>query len=732
MLTEVLAFGVGGTVLIVGAVWLLCRFALKSPALRSTLWRVALLTLWLLPAAVLVRGMLPVEPVTIHIPVAAPTVAETPPLPAQGPSSVVAAEIPIGHQASVASHPDANPLTALPWLWAAGSLVGALLILRDVASGRRAVKRATELDEGPLFGAVTGLAQRFGLARVPCVVRSADVRMPAVFGMARPVLLLPEGFDLTSPGADAVLAHELAHIRRQDFLVQLAARTTLALLWWHPAAWLVYRELGTSAEEACDDWAIALTGSRRPYADSLLHWAETVSAAGGLACQFRGRDLIRRVQRTLAGTGVPTVNVSGKVRIALLVCTMAVAAAVGLLHIRAVAAPAETDLSKPLRATGTVLDGAGRPVAGARVGVLQGVVTELSLVAVTLDNCYATTTDANGAFEVYLPGLELEFTPRPHTGWSVWARDDARGLIGAVTIQAMPEQPLEIRLAPASYIHTRALDAEGKAIAGLRVSVSLVEVGFTGATPPTDERGEVRIGPLPADFPLRVCFSGVLDYLALNDDWADEAKPEITLTAGETRELPALRVGVAQGTLRGTVVGGDGQPVGGAEVRTIIPSAFPMKTLTDAEGAFALTGLLPTTADLWVLASRRAERLYVAQNVGQTRECQLVLRPLTSARGQLADAQGRPVPDLHVAAASHLRVGPGDTEEWWDRWAAGVPELDEVHTDARGFWEIEGLVSGAPYTVAVSNTVISFDRRRFAFVADADHPVDTGRVGPRN
>jgi len=239
MLTEVPAYGVGGTVLIVGAVWLLRRFALKSAALRSTLWRVALLTLWLLPAAVLVRGLLPVEPVTIHLPIAAPTAAETPPPPGTPQSGAGVPRAPAGSPMAAASRPGTNLLGALPLLWAAGSLVGLQLILRDLASGRRTVKRATALGEGPLFGVVTALTQRLGLIRVPRVAQSPDATMPAVFGMARPVLLVPAGFGLASPGAEAVLAHELAHIRRHDFLVQLAARITLALLWWHPAAWLV-------------------------------------------------------------------------------------------------------------------------------------------------------------------------------------------------------------------------------------------------------------------------------------------------------------------------------------------------------------------------------------------------------------------------------------------------------------------------------------------------------------
>jgi hypothetical protein len=302
--------------------------------------------------------------------------------------------------------------------------------------------------------------------------------------------------------------------------------------------------------------------------------------------------------------------------------------------------------------------------------------------------------------------------------------------MGAVTIEAPPTEPLVIRLAPACYIHTKALDADGKPVPGLGTTISLVEAGFTCPGPSTDEGGEARIGPLPADLSLRVRFSANLGYLALDGDRRDETGPEIILTAGETRELPPLRVAVAQRTLRGAVFSEDGQPVAGAKVRTIIPSAFPIKTLTDAEGAFALTSLLPVDDDLWVLASHPVEALHVAQRTDPTtRGCQLVLRPLTSVRGQLADAQGQPAKGVHVRAFSRARVGAEDAEDHWLR--DGLPRLEMAVADAEGFWEVENLVSGAPYRVVFSATVIRFDKRNRAFVADADDPVDLGLIMPR-
>ena len=74
---------------------------------------------------------------------------------------------------------------------------------------------------------------------------------------------------------------------------------------------------------------------------------------------------------------------------------------------------------------------------------------------------------------------------------------------------------------------------------------------------------------------------------------------------------------------------------------------------------------------------------------------------------------------------------PGRSRTSGGRLLDGLPRPNEVDTDAEGSWEVEGLVSGAPYTVLLSNTIVNFDTGPLAFVADAGHPVDTGRVGPR-
>ena len=92
-------------------------------------------------------------------------------------------------------------------------------------------------------------------------------------------------------------------------------------------------------------------------------------------------------------------------------------------------------------------------------------------------------------------------------------------------------------------------------------------------------------------------------------------------------------------------------------------------------------------------------------------------RPANSTRGDLVLAVW-----FLVLACALTWVGHGVSR----------PAPDSCHTDTKGFWEVGDLVSGAPYMVPISNTVLSFDREHPALVADADDPVDLGLIGALN
>jgi TonB family protein len=100
---------------------------------------------------------------------------------------------------------------------------------------------------------------------------SDEISSPVTFGFFRPVVLLPKGFeDLTAPVREAILAHELLHVRRRDWLFTVAEETIRAVLWFHPAIWWLLGEIQLAREQVVDHAVIRMTGSREKYVDALL------------------------------------------------------------------------------------------------------------------------------------------------------------------------------------------------------------------------------------------------------------------------------------------------------------------------------------------------------------------------------------------------------------------------------------------------------------------------------
>jgi len=332
--SEVLLHGVVVTTAITIVIWMTTLLARPAP-FRHALWRIALTAFWLAPAIVLVSGWLQVSPLTLQVSVP-PLLQQSPgvelPTPQDNGSDRVSA-IP-----SVAPAPRVRPGGLLLLLWAAGAVVGGALLLRDLHAVRRLLYQSSVTGDPVLLERVAGWAAEIGLQKAPALAASGTVTVPTVVGWRAPVVLLPSGFSAGDPSCDAVIVHELAHIRRGDVAVQWVARLTRALCWWHPFVWLIGRKLRASAEEACDDWAVGLTGHAKDYAGMLVQWAEVAVSARNLACAYQGKALIRRVKRILTERKVPTMQLSTRTKVLLAVCAVCVIVAAGLVRVQVVRA----------------------------------------------------------------------------------------------------------------------------------------------------------------------------------------------------------------------------------------------------------------------------------------------------------------------------------------------------------------------------------------------------------
>ena len=150
---------------------------------------------------------------------------------------------------------------------------------------------------------VARLSRRLHIGRGVRLLESTLVDVPTVIGWLKPVVLLPASAlaGLSPQQLEAILAHELAHIRRHDYLVNLLQTLVETLLFYHPAVWWLSRRIRVERENCCDDLAVSLCGDPVTYATALADLEELRGAArpAFLAMAATGGSLLQRVRRLL-------------------------------------------------------------------------------------------------------------------------------------------------------------------------------------------------------------------------------------------------------------------------------------------------------------------------------------------------------------------------------------------------------------------------------------------------
>jgi TonB family protein len=143
------------------------------------------------------------------------------------------------------------------------------------------------------------------LARPVRVLVAAAGESPAVIGWLRPAILLPAAtlLNLTPDQLEAVLAHELAHIRRQDYLVNLLQVVAETLLFYHPAVWWVSARMRHERELCCDDLAVRSCGDALCYARALTRLERLRLTAPAMAMGSNGGSMLYRIQRLMGAGG---------------------------------------------------------------------------------------------------------------------------------------------------------------------------------------------------------------------------------------------------------------------------------------------------------------------------------------------------------------------------------------------------------------------------------------------
>lgn len=211
----------------------------------------------------------------------------------------------------------ASSVTPLPnitewfvYFWLTGVFILSLRSLGGWVLLRRHRRSSTTPTETQWQTTMAKLAERLRISRAVRLCESAITEVPVVIGWIRPVVLFPvSAFSgLTVEQMEALLAHELAHIRRHDYLVNLLQCCAETLLFYHPAVWWAGQRMRAERENCCDDLAVEVCGDAVSYARALAQMEHLRGEAPALAMAANGGSLLERIQRLLP----PAIPTSGR------------------------------------------------------------------------------------------------------------------------------------------------------------------------------------------------------------------------------------------------------------------------------------------------------------------------------------------------------------------------------------------------------------------------------------
>jgi beta-lactamase regulating signal transducer with metallopeptidase domain len=210
----------------------------------------------------------------------------------------------------------------LPWMdgvWLAGVLLLALRAAGGWWELRALRRRAQAIVPQDLRISFDKLVRRYQLGRRVVLRVSDEVISPMVFGVWRTVVLMPlsAAMSLPTEQLEAVLAHELAHVRRWDYLCNLLQTSVECLFFFQPAVWWVSRRAREFREVCCDEVAAKACADPVVYAEALLHMEEQRAQHMRLAVALHGNEgtLLNRVRRVMGEKAMEQKSMSG-VRIA--------------------------------------------------------------------------------------------------------------------------------------------------------------------------------------------------------------------------------------------------------------------------------------------------------------------------------------------------------------------------------------------------------------------------------
>lgn len=203
---------------------------------------------------------------------------------------------------AASGHWSPNLGAAAPWLallWLAGVLLMLVRYSASCISVRRFCRRGVCCAPDAWQRTAEKLAARLRISRPIRLLESCVAEAPTVIGHFRPLILMPMGMlaGLSPLQIESILLHELAHIRRGDYLVNTLQRCFEVLLFYHPAVWWISAVIRREREHCCDDIAVSLLGDPHAYARALAVLEQ--NRFSPVAVAVTGGSLVQRIHRLL-------------------------------------------------------------------------------------------------------------------------------------------------------------------------------------------------------------------------------------------------------------------------------------------------------------------------------------------------------------------------------------------------------------------------------------------------
>lgn len=444
------------------------------------------------------------------------------------------------------------------------------------------------------------IAARVGASRPVRLLVSSLVEVPTVIGWLRPVILVPVD-SLTGLHLEhitALLAHELAHIRRHDYLASVLQSIAEAVLFYHPAVWWVSEQIRAERELCCDDLAVAASGDVLTYARALAELESQISPRLRPALAANGGSLVNRIRRLIEPTRPAANNLPGPGAAWAMSLLWLAGIGVATVHAAQAPAPRVADFHPVLRTPQSIPAPAlARPALNALL------------------------------YDPFLPAPQVaipQATPNTPASGAQEKKIRVEGRVISQTGEAVPRATVAL--------------GDGKTVFGSPIYSQT-----------SDDAGRFVFDDVaPGSYKLQVTKTGFLDG-AYGAQWVGAFPPAFTLQAGQTMKDVVIKL-TPQGVITGQVTNQDGDPVAHVTVTAHkVAYVRGRKSLqpgggggqTDDEGKYRIAGL--------------TQGRYYIDTLPQN----TVVAARISSQPAAADVQTMYPSALDLAGATPLDVAPG-------------------------------------------------------------------------